>query len=58
MATYGIGTDYGTLSGRTVLVNVETGEEVAEAVLDEYKKLHDYFGKGDNDVMQALRCFK
>ena len=30
---YVIGIDYGTLSGRTVLVNAETGEEVAEAVL-------------------------
>ena len=34
MAKYVIGTDYGTLSGRTVLVDVATGEELAEAVLE------------------------
>ncbi len=33
MRKYVIGVDYGTLSGRTVLVNVETGDEVAEATL-------------------------
>ena len=33
MAKYVIGTDYGTLSGRTVLVDTVTGEELAEAVL-------------------------
>lgn len=34
MAKYTIGVDYGTLSGRAVLVNVETGEEVASSALD------------------------
>lgn len=34
MAKYSIGVDYGTLSGRAVLVNVETGEELATSVLD------------------------
>ena len=34
MAKYAIGVDYGTLSGRALLVNVETGEELATAVLD------------------------
>ena len=34
MAKYAIGIDYGTLSGRALLVNVETGEELATAVLD------------------------
>ena len=34
MAKYIIGTDYGTLSGRTVLVNASTGEELAESVLN------------------------
>jgi len=34
MAKYSIGLDYGTLSGRSLLVNVETGEEVATSVLD------------------------
>ncbi len=32
MAKYAIGVDYGTESGRAVLVNVQTGEEVATAV--------------------------
>jgi len=34
MAKYTIGVDYGTLSGRAVLVNVAGGEEVASAVYD------------------------
>ena len=34
MARYVIGTDYGTLSGRTVLVDADTGVELAEAVLE------------------------
>ncbi len=34
MSKYSIGLDYGTLSGRALLVNVETGEEVATAVYD------------------------
>lgn len=32
MPSYALGVDYGTLSGRTVLVNVDTGEELASAV--------------------------
>ncbi|MDR3319310.1 MAG: ribulokinase [Clostridiales bacterium] len=32
MAKYSIGVDFGSLSGRALLVNVETGEEVAAAV--------------------------
>ena len=31
MAKYSIGVDFGTLSGRSLLVNVETGEELASA---------------------------
>ncbi|MEI6579699.1 MAG: FGGY family carbohydrate kinase, partial [Eubacteriales bacterium] len=34
MAKYAIGVDYGTLSGRALIVNVQTGEELATAVLD------------------------
>ena len=34
MAKYSIGVDFGTLSGRAVLVNVSTGEELASSVLD------------------------
>lgn len=34
LAKYSVGVDFGTLSGRAVLVNVETGEECASAVLD------------------------
>lgn len=34
MAKYTIGVDYGTLSGRAVLVNVKTGEEVASSVYE------------------------
>ena len=34
MAKYAIGIDYGTLSGRALLVNVSTGEELSSAVYD------------------------
>lgn len=34
MAKYAIGVDYGTLSGRALLVDVKTGEELAAAVLE------------------------
>ncbi len=34
MAKYSIGVDYGTLSGRTLLVNNDTGEELASAVYE------------------------
>lgn len=34
MSKYSIGVDFGTLSGRAVLVNVETGEELASSTLE------------------------
>ncbi len=34
MAKYTIGVDYGTLSGRALIVDVETGEELSSAVFD------------------------
>ncbi|MBQ8026726.1 MAG: ribulokinase, partial [Clostridia bacterium] len=34
MAKYTIGLDYGTLSGRALIVNVETGEELASSVYE------------------------
>ncbi|MFU0827732.1 MAG: Ribulokinase [Lachnoclostridium sp.] len=34
MPKYSIGVDFGTLSGRALLVNVETGEELADATLE------------------------
>ena len=34
MAKYTIGLDYGTLSGRALIVNAETGEELASSVYD------------------------
>ena len=36
MGKYAIGIDFGTLSGRALLINAQTGEELAEAVF-EYK---------------------
>lgn len=34
MANYSVGVDFGSLSGRAVLVNLETGKEVATSVLE------------------------
>ena len=34
MSKYAIGIDYGTLSVRALLVNIETGEEVAASIYD------------------------
>ena len=34
MAKYTIGLDYGTLSGRALIVNAQTGEELASSVFD------------------------
>ncbi len=34
MSKYSIGVDYGTLSGRALIVNVETGEELASSVYE------------------------
>ena len=34
MAKYTIGLDYGTLSGRALVVNAQTGEELASSVYD------------------------
>ena len=67
MAKYAIGLDYGTLSGRALVVNVETGEELASsvfeyphAVMDEKlpcgKKLgQDWALQHPQDYIDALR---
>ena len=34
MASYSIGIDFGTLSGRALLIDVETGEELASSVYE------------------------
>ena len=34
MSAYTIGVDFGTLSGRAVLVDVKTGAELADSVFD------------------------
>ncbi len=34
MSKYAIGVDFGTLSGRSVLINVENGNEIATSILD------------------------
>ncbi|MCL4267495.1 MAG: ribulokinase [Anaerolineae bacterium] len=68
MATYAIGVDYGTESGRAVLVNVGTGEEVATAVhpyadgvIDEHlpgssRPLpHDFALQNPQDYIEVLK---
>lgn len=66
MAKYSIGVDYGTLSGRALIVNNETGEELASsvyeyphAVMDEYlpsgKKLgYDWALQHPQDYIDVL----
>ena len=46
-AKYSIGLDYGTLSARAILVDIDTGETIAQSI-------YEYFGKGGNDVMRRL----
>ena len=68
MAKYTIGVDYGTLSGRAVLVNVATGEEVEtvvksyiHGVMDEYlpdgttKLDYDWAVQHPNDYLEVLQ---
>lgn len=66
MKKYSIGVDYGTLSGRAVLVDVETGEIIAQAVkeythavMDEFlpdgtKLGHDWALQHPNDYLEVL----
>lgn len=107
--TYVVGVDYGTLSGRALVVRVSDGEELGTAMHDyphgvmdstlaatgeklppewalqvpqdyrvergkyqpnpeaaeaydglfaEYQLLHDYFGRGANDVMKRLKAMR
>lgn len=103
--TYVVGVDYGTLSGRALVVRVSDGEELGTAVHEyphavmdttlaahaawtglpegiavavgnvdahvtapvaagayssvaEYQLLHDYFGRGANDVMKRLKTLR
>ncbi|MFW6279086.1 MAG: ribulokinase [Bacillota bacterium] len=53
MSKYVIGLDYGTASGRAVIVDIETGEEVAEAV-SKYSRFAEgkYCQPGDNQFRQ------
>jgi sugar (pentulose or hexulose) kinase len=88
-ARHVVGIDYGTLSGRAVVVRVSDGAELASAVHDyehavvdsvlpgtgerlppdwalqvpsrlfaEYVTIHDYFGRGMNDVMRRLKALR
>lgn len=66
MAKFSIGVDFGTQSGRAVLVNVETGEEIATSVkqythgvMDEYlpdgtKLGHDWALQHPQDYIEVL----
>ncbi len=48
MAKYSIGIDFGTLSGRAVIVDVESGEEMASSVCEyKHKVISDSFINGE-----------
>ena len=52
------GVDFGTLSGRAVVVRYRPTPESVEPYdrrYAEYLSLHDYFGRGANDVMHRLK---
>ena len=58
-----VGIDFGTLSGRALVVRVADGAELGSAahphtnaVVDE--RLPDDFGRGANEVMHRLRDFR
>jgi L-ribulokinase len=41
-----------------VYMPIPANVEVYEKLYAEYKVLHDYFGRGDNDVMKRLKSIK
>lgn len=48
MAKYSMGIDFGTLSGRAVIADIHTGEEIASSVCEyEHKVMSDVFLNGD-----------
>lgn len=76
---YVVGIDFGTLSGRVVLVRVADVATASKAMggtrrgtyepdpdrvraydrlYEEYRRLHDYLGRGGNDVMLRLRAIR
>ncbi|HET59825.1 MAG TPA: ribulokinase [Chloroflexi bacterium] len=52
MRKYAIGVDFGTLSGRALLVDVGTGEELAEAVFDYANGVIDEYLPGTNKKLE------
>lgn len=65
---YAIGVDFGTPSGRAVLIDVTDGKDgrlrdvsyqpsaenkaIFDKLFVEYVTLHDYFGRGENNIMK------
>jgi L-ribulokinase len=43
---------------RAVFVPDEARAEAYDALFAEYKRLHDYFGRGDNEVMHRLKAIR
>ena len=41
-----------------VYIPIEENSKIYDKLFDEYKRLHDYFGKGENDVMKRLKEIK
>ncbi|WP_085522965.1 ribulokinase [Tuberibacillus sp. Marseille-P3662] len=40
------------------VIPIQSNVERYETLYQEYKKLHDYFGRGENDVMKTLKAMK
>ena len=56
MSKYSIGLDFGTLSGRAVLVNLETGQEAATSVLEYPHAVMDSLFPAGKSLMWTGPC--
>ena len=56
-SVYDAAAEMGSVSDKVYVPNAKE-KEVYDKLFAEYKKLHDYFGRGENDVMKNLKKLK